>query len=62
MSKNYDENRLNKVAPNLLMACKKLVQFVDEVLPQAGQLCFDIGNLNEALILARPAIKEGEEA
>ena len=62
MSKNYDENKLNKVAPDLLTACKKLVQFADEILPQVGPLCFDVGNLNEALILARPAIKEGEEA
>ena len=44
----------------LLEACKKLVVFADEILPQAGPLCFDVGNLNDALILARPAIAEAE--
>lgn len=44
----------------LLRACKKLVVFADEILPQAGPLCFDIGNLNDALVLARPAIAEAE--
>ena len=42
----------------LKFAMVKLVAFVDSVLPQVGKLCFDIGNLNEALILARPLIGE----
>ena len=50
--------RLIAAAPALLAACEKLVKFADEVLPQAGKLCFDIGNLNNALVLARPAIAE----
>lgn len=40
----------------LKYAMQKLVAFIDKVLPQAGKLCFDVGNLNEALILARPLI------
>ena len=45
----------------LLAACKKLVVFVDEMLPQAGKLCFDVGNLNDALCGARSAIAKTEQ-
>ena len=41
-------------------ACKKLIKFTDEILPQAGKLCFDIGNLNDALIQAHREIKKGD--
>lgn len=49
------------VAPKLLAACKLLVIFADEILPQAGRLCFDVRNLNDALCTARPAIASAEE-
>ena len=45
---------------DLLAACKMLVIFADEILPQARHICFDIGNLNNALIIARPAIAKAE--
>ncbi len=47
-------------SPSLLTACEKLVKFADEILPQTGKLCFDIGNLNDALCEARPAIKQAK--
>ena len=62
MSKNYDIDRLYEAAPDLFSACKKLVAFAEEILPQAGKLCFGIGNLNDALILANRAIKIAESA
>lgn len=52
--------KLNFAAPDLLEACKKLVVFADEILPQAGKLFFDIGNLNTALYMARPAIAKAK--
>lgn len=36
-----------------ISALEKCVNFINEALPQAGGLCFDIGNLNEALIESR---------
>ncbi len=48
-------------APDLLAACRQLVAFADEVLPQAGSLCFDVGNLNDALCTARPIIAANAE-
>ena len=47
---------------DLLNACKMLVAFTDEILPQAGSLCFDVGNLNEALLLSSRAITNAEKA
>ena len=49
------------MSSELFKACKKLVKFADEVLPQAGKLCFDVGNLNDALCTARPAIKAAQQ-
>ena len=46
---------------DLLEACRKLVVFTDEVLPQAGQLCFDVGNLNDALCMACALLKKASE-
>ena len=68
VQEDYIQERIEKETKNLLKqnkkllkACKKLTKFADEVLPQAGKLCIDIGNLNEGLILSRQAIKESEK-
>ena len=46
----------------LLLACKQLLQLMEEVLPQAGKLVFqDYGLLNNALINADKAIKQTED-
>ena len=42
----------------VLESHKGLRIFVNEVLPQAGKLCFNVGNLNDSLIKADKALKQ----
>lgn len=42
----------------ILKVLDGLIQFADEILPQAGPLCFDVGNLNDSLILGRKLQRE----
>ena len=42
----------------ILKVLNGFIQFTDEVLPKAGTLFFDVGNLNDTLILGRKLQKE----
>lgn len=45
----------------VLKTLTRFIDFADEILPQAGKLVFDVGNLNEALMSGRKLQKELQE-
>lgn len=53
----FCEEAVISEATDLIEALHLLVQFADQVLPQAGRLSFDIGVLNDGLMKARPALR-----
>lgn len=42
----------------IIKALESYEKFAEDVLPQAGQLCFDIENLNEGLIETSKVLAE----
>lgn len=54
MKKSELENQLKELA-------RRADQLLDEVLPQAGQLSLDIGNVNELAMLTTKVNKQFEE-
>ena len=50
-----------KLRHEIIEALESYCVFAEEILPQAGQLCFDLGNLNAGLLLTSQILAKIKE-